>query len=294
MVTPEAPELTVRAYDYVEGTLSNATPSFELSGAPEDGGYYYGISINGGGVVRLRNNTYAVTKSGEFTLAFYLLNSEDATVDGSGTYRVIVDYTEAEQNSEAWMMSNDMKLYGTLASLLSRAGSGATIYLLTSDVIALASASALDSVTLAADASTFGDGAGVVISDTSVDGTAEEGTTYVWVGYDVAPMMRAMMSSPAAPTFTVDSVAMGGRTLASGDWVNGNQPITLTTTDTVVGNTYTYEISVDNGANLYRLQQRRNTGGLSLSNGTTYDMVFRLTGADNAGNINTLSISLAL
>ena len=58
------PELTVRAYDYAEGTLSSVTPSFVLSGAPAEGGYSYGVSINGAAAVALKGDTYAETGSG--------------------------------------------------------------------------------------------------------------------------------------------------------------------------------------------------------------------------------------
>jgi len=168
-VEPQTPEIGVRAYDYSEGTPTDVTPQFTLSGAPEQGGYYYALSINGGTLVRLLSNTYAVTKSGDFTLSFSLLDGNDAVVDTSGSYHVIVDYADAASHNQAWMAQGKTRQYGSLASLLSRAKDGATIYLLTSDVIVLADASRLSSVTLAADPDTFGDGAGVVVSSNNPD-----------------------------------------------------------------------------------------------------------------------------
>lgn len=119
--------------------------------------------------MRLLSNTYAVTKSGDFTITFSLLDGNDAVVDTSGSYHVIVDYADAASHNQAWMAQGKTRQYGTLASLLSRAKDGATIYLLTSDVIVLADASRLSNVTLAADPDTFGDGAGVVVSSNNPD-----------------------------------------------------------------------------------------------------------------------------
>lgn len=121
---------------------------------------------------------------------------------------------------------------------------------------------------------------------------AEDGSTYVWVGYDVDPAEMALASESAEPTFTVDSVAIGGRTLGSGDWVNGFEAITLATTDTVPDNTYTCKVSTDGGALFTDFTQGSSLSTLGLSNGTTYDMVFQLTGSNDPGNIATLSITL--
>lgn len=291
-VEEAAPELSVRAYNYVENSLSDQTPSFELSGAPDEGVYYYGISINGSAIYQMRDNLYAVTKSGDYTLTFYLLDADGNTVSQSGEYHVIVDYSDAEQNSEAWMSVGEVKLYGTLSSLLRQAESGSTLYLLTSGVIALTDTSKLASVNLAADPSTYGGDYGVVVSDNSPDGESAEGTTYVWVGVDVSDMQLALFSTLLVPTFTIDSVAIGSRTLSDGLWVNGSDGITFSVTDSVVGNTYTYEVSTDGGASFAPFSNGGSLGGLGLSSGSTYDIVFRLTGADDASNIVTAAFSL--
>jgi len=291
-VEEATPELSVRTYSYVENSLSDQTPSFELSGAPDEGGYYYGISINGSAIYQMRDNLYAVTKSGDYTLLFYLLDADGNTVSQSGEYHVIVDYSQAEQDSEAWMSSGEVKLYGTLSSLLRQADSGSTIYLLTSGVIALTDTSKLASVNLAADPTTYGEDYGVVISDNSPDGDSAEGTTYVWVGVDVSDMQLALFSTLLAPTFTIDSVSIGSRTLSDGMWVNGSDGITFSVTDTVVGNTYTYEVSTDGGVTFTGFSNGGSLGGLGLSSGTTYNIVFRLTGADDASNVVTAAYSL--
>lgn len=286
------PELSVRTYNYVENALSDQTPSFELSGAPDAGGYYYGISINGSAIYQMRDNTYAVTKSGDYTLIFYLLDADGNTVSQSGEYHVIVDYAEAEQNSEAWMAVGEVKLYGTLSSLLRQADSGATLYLLTSGVIALTDSAKLSSVNLAADPTTYGEDYGVVVSDNNPDGDSAEGTTYVWVGVDVSDMQLALFSTLLAPTFTIDSVAIGSRTLSDGLWVNGSEGVTFSVTDSVVGNTYTYEVSTDGGVTFTSFGDGGSLGGLGLTSGSSYAIVFRLTGADDPSNIVTAAYTL--
>ena len=288
----EAPEISVRAYDYVENTLSDVTPTFELSGAPAEGGYYYGVAINGGNAVRLLSNTYAVTKSGDYTLAFYLINGSDKAVSASAIYHVIVDYTEASQNNEAWMTVGKVKRYGSLASLLREADSGATIYLLTSGVIALSDVTKLNSVKLAADPSTYGAEYGVVTSSNSPDGESTEGVTYVWLGVDVSDVSAAVENAAKASTITINAVNIGDRVMQDGLWVNGSDAVTFNLTDTLTGNAYNYQVAVDGGA----LQTFSNGGvlsGLSLVEGKTYVLTFYVTDADLAGNEAAVSYTVS-
>jgi len=167
---PEVLEMTVRAYDYTEGTASDVTPSFELSGAPADGGYRYGVSVNGGDVQLIDGDTYTVADSGTYEIVFFLLNENGLAVDTSKTYDVVLDFTQAAQSNEAWMSVNGEKVYGSLASLLRQANAGDTIYLLTNDVIALNDTSKLSSVNLVPDPDVFGNDNYVIVSTDSPDG----------------------------------------------------------------------------------------------------------------------------
>ncbi len=83
---------------------------------------------------------------------------------------MLLDFTQASENSEAWMMIGGEKVYGTLSTLLSQAESGSTIYLLTTDVIAISDASKLSTVTLQPDADVFGTDHCVIISTNDPDG----------------------------------------------------------------------------------------------------------------------------
>ncbi len=166
----EGPELTVRAYDYSADVLSAVTPSFELTGAFAADGYTYGVSINGSEIAQLVSNLYAQTQSGDYTLVFYILNADGEAVAASSSYHTVLDFTQASGNNEAWMQVGSVKVYGTLASLLRQADSGATIYLLTSDVIELSDASKLSSVNLAPDPDVFGSDHCVIVSADDPDG----------------------------------------------------------------------------------------------------------------------------
>lgn len=281
------PELTVRAYDYTEGVSTGTTPVFALSGAPAEGGYSYGVSVNGGSVVPLLTDQYAPTSSGEFTFVFFLLDADGQTVGQSTSYHVILDYAEAEQTGEAWMASGDGKVFGTLGSLLRAAGGSGTVYLLTTSVLAVSS-SALDGVKVAPDPDLYGSDYGVVTSAVSPDGERAEGITYVWLGVDVDAMAFLMASAFSAPTFTIDAVSIGGKALASGMWVNGKAAVTFTVTDTDV-NTYTYEISLDGGVTFQAFGEGGKLGKLSTppTSGSSYALVFRLTAVSDPANTVT-------
>ena len=282
-------ELLVRTYDYAEGTVSNVTPTFTLSGAPSDGGYYYGISINDGKVVAMRSDTFAETDSGEYTYTFYILNKDGEIIDTSSQYHVILDYSLANYNSEAWMEVNGAKMYGSVASLLRQAGSGAKIYLLTSSVIAITNTSALESVSVVPDPELYGSDYGVVTSSNSPDGESAEGVTYLWLGVDVQEDEIAPIDTVAGVTFSVDSVNIGSRTLASGLWVNGSDSVSFAITDTNLTPAYYYEISLDGGVTFENFSAGGTLGSLTtaLVNGNSYNLVFRVT--DQADVTNTVT-----
>jgi hypothetical protein len=168
--TTATPELIVRAYHYVENGLSKTTPSFELSGAPADSGYVYAVSENAGAVTPITGDTYAVTAEGNYTLTFYLLDASGNVADTSALYQGQLDLSDAAGQNEAWMMVNATKVYGSLDSLLAQAGDGATIYLLSTDVIELSNPSMLSKVNLMPDPGVFGGGCYVIVSDNGPDG----------------------------------------------------------------------------------------------------------------------------
>ncbi|MEA5145972.1 MAG: hypothetical protein VB041_08045, partial [Candidatus Limiplasma sp.] len=238
------PELTVRAYDYVQGVASSVTPRFVLSGAPSGSGYIYGVSVNGGEVKAIAGDTCTLTESGSFALVFSLLAEDGTVMDVSPCYSVVLDFSQAAATGEAWMAQNGAKVYGTLSSLLSQAEGGATLYILTDAVLTVHNTAALSSVTLLPDPEHYGAGFGVVISANSPDGAKTAGVRYVWIGVDVADPKEA--AAPPA-TFSVQRIAIGSRTLSAGLWVNGTDALTFTVTDTLEGNAYRYEISLDGG-----------------------------------------------
>ena len=288
------PELSVQATGYVDGTLSQETPTFTLTGAPAEGGYYYGLTINGSNVVRLRADTYAVTESGDYLIVFYLLDSDGNTVATSGQYHVVVDYSIADESNEAWMAVGNVKLYGTLASLLDQADAGASIYLLTGEVLAVSSTVKLEMVNIAPDPDHYGSEYSVVVSDTNPDGDSAQGVTYVWLGVDVDET-STQVSLLAAPTFTIDNVSIGERNLYSGIWVNGSDAVILTLTDSDTTNTYTYEISTDNGVTYSPFGNGAALGSLGLTTGQSYAVVFRVTASqpDDGSNVALVSYTLS-
>ena len=290
----ETPELTVRAYDYVEGVLSQATPFFTLEGAPEGADYSYAVAAEGSDRVTLKGDTFAVTQSGDYTFTFYLQNALGEVVDTSAPYHVIVDFSQAEQDSQAWMYAGNTKLYGTLSSLLRQAQGGETVYLLTTDVIALADTAALEAVTLAADPDRFGSEYGVIVSQTNPDGESQSGTVYVWLGVDVEPLELARDVAGAAP-FTLTGVSLGGTALTDGAWVNGKGAIAFTVEDPDTANTYEYQISLDGGVTYQAIAPGDTLSGLSTPPTTrtaAYSVVFLAIDADEPGNTASLSLTL--
>ena len=288
MGEPEALEIIVRAYDYLEGATSSVAPSFSLSGVPAEGSYSYGISINGKAINQLKGERFAETDSGDFTYVFYILDTDGAAVASSGQYHVVLDFSTAAETGDAWMASGNSKIYGSLSSLLRQADSGATIYLLTTNVLSVSGSSALSGVHLAPDPDRYGSEYGVVISQTNPAGEYSEGVTYVWLGIDVDEMAFTRDVAYADPTFTVDAVTIGSRTLSGGMWVNGNAAVHFTITDSVAGNTYQYEISTDGGV----LFSSFSDGGTlhGLTTGSNYDLVFRVTAVGDETNTVTTSV----
>jgi hypothetical protein len=289
MGEPEALEITVRPHDYVEGVRSTVTPSFTLSGAPAEGGYAYGISINGATPVPLKNDTYAETSSGEFTYVFYILDAQGTVASSSILFHVVLDFSTAAQTGDAWMQSGKEKQYGSLGSLLRLADGGETIYLLTTAVQAVSSGSALTSVRLAADPDRYGAEYDVVVSDVSPAGESAAGITYVWVGADVEKMTLAA-ALDASPTFSVDTITIGSRTLSGGMWVNGHDAVHFTITDSDPSHTYRIEASVNGGVTFASFGEGSALGGLGLSTGDSASLAFRVTVVGDEGNTVTTAV----
>ncbi len=298
-VTPEqayeeiaAPEITVRAYDYAEGIESSLTPSFSLSGAPVGSGYSYGLSLNGAAMKRLAGDTYTAVDSGEYTLQFYLLAEDGSIVDQSAVYHVILNFTEAAQTGDAWMMLDGKRVYGSLSSLLRHAQGGQTIYILTGAVLSVTNTAKLAAVNLAPDPEHYGSEFGVVTSATSPDGAKSDGVMYVWIGVDVDDASTKDLDLPTATSFTVDRVTIGSRTLANNLWVNGKDALRFIITDTVTTNTYAYEISVDGGVTFQTFGEGRTLGSLSpsLISGSSYNVVFRVTATTDPLNTYTTGV----
>lgn len=156
-VLPE-PELLVAAVDYTPDTLSDAAPTFILSGIT-DADWYYAVSVDDAAPMALVGDRYTATASGTHTLRFYMMDGEGQTLATSAPYTVRLDFTtESSIRKQAWMENPDGSgpVYGTLEGLLALASTGSTIYLLTGDIIILSGgASQLSGVQLAADPGVF-------------------------------------------------------------------------------------------------------------------------------------------
>ena len=156
-VLPE-PELLVAAVDYTPDTLSDAAPTFILSGITGED-WYYAVSVDDAAPMALVGDRYTATASGTYTLRFYMMDGEGQTLATSAPYTVRLDFTtESSIRKQAWMENPDGSgpVYGTLEGLLALAPTGSTIYLLTGDIIILSGgASQLSGVQLAADPGVF-------------------------------------------------------------------------------------------------------------------------------------------
>ena len=72
-------------------------------------------------------------------------------------------------------------------------------------------------------------------------GAASAETLYIWVG--VLPQdTQETAESNTATTITGVSVMLNGTTLMDGACVDGTEAVTFSVTDTVVDNTYSYQI----------------------------------------------------
>ena len=218
-VLPE-PELLVAAVDYTPDTLSDAAPTFILSGIT-DADWYYAVSVDDAAPMALVGDRYTATASGTYTLRFYMMDGDGQTLASSAPYTVRLDFTtESSIRKQAWMENPDGSgpVYGSLEGLLALAPTGSTIYLLTGDIIILSGgASQLSGVQLAADPGVFATSSCVVrvTTQSPLDGSAglfvyvEEVTT----GEETAALTLQAVCDQAldgswltkAPTFTLSS-----------------------------------------------------------------------------------------
>lgn len=176
--TVAEPELLVTAVDYTPGQLSDAAPTFMLSGKTVVD-WYYAVSVDDGTPLALVGDRYTATASGTYTLRFYLMDGDGQQLAASAPYAVQLDFTtESAIRKQAWMADPEgsgEQVYGTLEGLLALAPERSTIYLLTGDTVILyGSASQLAGVQLAPDPGVFATGAYTVRATTvsPLDGSA--------------------------------------------------------------------------------------------------------------------------
>lgn len=220
---PEAlpePELLVAAVDYTPDTLSDAAPTFILSGITGED-WYYAVSVDDAAPMALVGDRYTATASGTYTLRFYMMDGDGQTLATSAPYTVRLDFTtESSIRKQAWMENPDGSgpVYGTLEGLLALAPTGSTIYLLTGDIIILSGgASQLSGVQLAADPGVFATSSCAVrvTTQSPLDGSAG---LFVYVEEVTAGEETATLTLQAAcdqvlddswlttaPTFTLSS-----------------------------------------------------------------------------------------
>lgn len=246
-VLPE-PELLVAAVDYTPDTLSDAAPTFILSGIT-DADWYYAVSVDDAAPMALVGDRYTATASGTYTLRFYMMDDDGQTLATSAPYTVRLDFTtESSIRKQAWMGNPDGSgpVYGTLEGLLALAPTGSTIYLLTGDIIILSSgASQLSGVQLAADPGVFATSSCAVrvTTQSPLDGSAG---LFVYVEEVTAGEETATLTLQAAcdqvldgswlttaPTFTLSSDVELPQGWTWAVRYDGGTPVTL------AGNTFT-------------------------------------------------------
>ena len=246
-VLPE-PELLVAAVDYTPDTLSDAAPTFILSGIT-DADWYYAVSVDDAAPMALVGDRYTATASGTYTLRFYMMDGDGQTLATSAPYTVRLDFTtESSIRKQAWMENPDGSgpVYGTLEGLLALAPTGSTIYLLTGDIIILSGgASQLSGVQLAADPGVFATSncAVRVTTQSPLDGSAG---LFVYVEEVTAGEETATLTLQAAcdqvldgswlttaPTFTLSSDVELPQGWTWAVRYDGGAPVTL------AGNTFT-------------------------------------------------------
>lgn len=246
-VLPE-PELLVAAVDYTPDTLSDAAPTFILSGITGED-WYYAVSVDDAAPMALVGDRYTATASGTYTLRFYMMDGDGQTLATSAPYTVRLDFTtESSIRKQAWMGNPDGSgpVYGTLEGLLALAPTGSTIYLLTGDIIILSGgASQLSGVQLAADPGVFATSSCAVrvTTQSPLDGSAG---LFVYVEEVTAGEETATLTLQAAcdqvldgswlttaPTFTLSSDVELPQGWTWAVRYDGGAPVTL------AGNTFT-------------------------------------------------------
>lgn len=246
-VLPE-PELLVAAVDYTPDTLSDAAPTFILSGITGED-WYYAVSVDDAAPMALVGDRYTATASGTYTLRFYMMDDDGQTLATSAPYTVRLDFTtESSIRKQAWMGNPDGSgpVYGTLEGLLALAPTGSTIYLLTGDIIILSGgASQLSGVQLAADPGVFATSSCAVrvTTQSPLDGSAG---LFVYVEEVTAGEETATLILQAAcdqvldgswlttvPTFTLSSDVELPQGWTWAVRYDGGAPVTL------AGNTFT-------------------------------------------------------
>lgn len=246
-VLPE-PELLVAAVDYTPDALSDAAPTFILSGIT-GANWYYAVSVDDAAPMALVGDRYTATASGTYTLRFYMMDDDGQTLATSAPYTVRLDFTtESSIRKQAWMENPDGSgpVYGTLEGLLALAPTGSTIYLLTGDIIILSGgASQLSGVQLAADPGVFATSSCAVrvTTQSPLDGSAG---LFVYVEEVTAGEETATLTLQAAcdqvlddswlttaPTFTLSSDVELPQSWTWAVRYDGGAPVTL------AGNTFT-------------------------------------------------------
>lgn len=246
-VRPE-PELLVAAVDYTPDALSDAAPTFILSGITGED-WYYAVSVDDAEPMALVGDRYTATASGTYTLRFYMMDGDGQTLATSAPYTVRLDFTtESSIRKQAWMGNPDGSgpVYGTLEGLLALAPTGSTIYLLTGDIIILSGgASQLSGVQLAADPGVFATSncSVRVTTQSPLDGSAG---LFVYVEEVTAGEETATLTLQAAcdqvlddswlttaPTFTLSSDVELPQGWTWAVRYDGGAPVTL------AGNTFT-------------------------------------------------------
>lgn len=246
-VLPE-PELLVAAVDYTPDTLSDAAPTFILSGITGED-WYYAVSVDDAAPMALVGDRYTATASGTYTLRFYMMDGDGQTLATSAPYTVRLDFTtESSIRKQAWMGNPDGSgpVYGTLEGLLALAPTGSIIYLLTGDIIILSGgASQLSGVQLAADPGVFATSSCAVrvTTQSPLDGSAG---LFVYVEEVTAGEETATLTLQAAcdqvldgswlttaPTFTLSSDVELPQGWTWAVRYDGGAPVTL------AGNTFT-------------------------------------------------------
>ena len=277
-VLPE-PELLVAAVDYTPDTLSDAAPTFILSGITGED-WYYAVSVDDAAPMALVGDRYTATASGTYTLRFYMMDGDGQTLATSAPYTVRLDFTtESSIRKQAWMENPDGSgpVYGTLEGLLALAPTGSTIYLLTGDIIILSGgASQLSGVQLAADPGVFATSSCAVrvTTQSPLDGSAG---LFVYVEEVTAGEETATLTLQAAcdqvldgswlttaPTFTLSSDVELPQGWTWAVRYDGGAPVTL------AGNTFTAQ---EEGAYILTFVVLDGAGQVAAS---TQDVTLRL------------------